>query len=228
MATQPVKGRLYFWSIIKIIFLCSSITAADGQPIQITSAATEPSRGSNSCVISVAAPVSVLQQIDSIQYTLPPSFKKPKTITSNLTGDPYFTLTEYNVQDEFDITARIVFKDGRDTTLRHWVSLRNTSLSINKYRMVMTENTSRHISSDLWEWKVYVVAHDTILGKVDSVKYSLHPSYPQPIVVISAKGDSLGRGFFITKRGRDPFVVGVRVFFRDGEVRFLNHQLLFK
>ena len=76
-------------------------------------------------------------------------------------------------------------------------------------------------------WTVFIVADDRTLDEVECVEYTLHPSFPDHIHRVCDRGEGLGKGFFFTGEAWEPFVIVVEVIFRDGHVKFLEHQLRF-
>ncbi|MBI1371987.1 MAG: hypothetical protein GC159_04400 [Phycisphaera sp.] len=75
-----------------------------------------------------------------------------------------------------------------------------------------------------WEWSLKLNGSMTDLADVQQVTYHLHPTFPQPNVVVT---DAPRNGFAFTTNGWGTFAVGATVLFRDGTTQRLTHQLKF-
>ena len=93
--------------------------------------------------------------------------------------------------------------------------------------VIRTMNTSRRIDASTWGWTLFIEANDETLASVSHVEYHLHPTFPEPIQVVRERGHASGRGFELPGSGWGVFVVDVRVFYRNGPVLYLQHQLAF-
>jgi hypothetical protein len=93
--------------------------------------------------------------------------------------------------------------------------------------VIRTMNTSRRIDASTWGWTLFIEASDEVLASVSHVEYHLHPTFPEPIQVVRERGHASGRGFELPGSGWGVFVVDVRVFRKNGQVLYLQHQLTF-
>lgn len=76
-------------------------------------------------------------------------------------------------------------------------------------------------------WEVFVEGDDRTLGDIKCVKYTLHPTFPEPVRTVCRRGSQSGRGFPLSSNGWGTFNVGVEVTFNDGDARYLTHELIF-
>jgi transcription initiation factor IIF auxiliary subunit len=92
------------------------------------------------------------------------------------------------------------------------------------YQDLSTDNTSRRLSADRWEWTVFVKASPEALKSISCVEYKLPAtisSQPRKVCVLgtsaqpfAVKGNSIG-----------AFEIPVRVIFKNGQSRSLKHKL---
>src|SRR4051794_13930472 len=81
-----------------------------------------------------------------------------------------------------------------------------------------------HITEDWWSWKVWVDGADEALDQIDTVKYLLHPTFPNPIRVVRNRQSK----FELSERGWGEFAITAQVFTKTGETISLEHWIEFK
>jgi transcription initiation factor IIF auxiliary subunit len=74
---------------------------------------------------------------------------------------------------------------------------------------------------DWWSWSVWIEGGPADLTKVESVEYTLHPTFPEPVRTVTTRGNK----FKLTTGGWGTFPVYARVQLKNGEVVKLRHQL---
>jgi transcription initiation factor IIF auxiliary subunit len=83
------------------------------------------------------------------------------------------------------------------------------------------ENTAKYIGNGQYSWTVFVTGNPHSLAQVESVRYTLHPTFPQPIV--------WGRGanFAFTGVGWGEFNVVATIFYKNKQLKptTINHWL---
>lgn len=226
-----------FLTILHLSFLLTVAITAYGQEVRVDNAATYVGSGRYDWTVFLVADRSVLDSIKYVEYTLNPSFPNPVQRIKDRDTD--FALTA-NGWGEFDILVKVVFKDGRSTYLKHRLRLEERSRedietvpalfraqSAITHGEITTENTARYVGRNEWDWTVFIVSDDKTLSEVECVEYTLHPTFPNPVHEVCNKGSTSGRGFFLNASGWGTFSIGVKVIFRDGDVRYLEHQLSF-
>lgn len=74
-----------------------------------------------------------------------------------------------------------------------------------------------------WRWSLWIEGSDDDLDRVESVTYTLHPTFPEPIRTVSDRGSK----FQLRCSGWGIFRIPVRVRLKDGKTIELAHQLQF-
>src|SRR5438046_8686803 len=80
------------------------------------------------------------------------------------------------------------------------------------------------ITEDWWSWKVWLDGTDETLDQVDSVKYLLHPTIPNPVRIV----DNRQSKFELSARGWGEFAITAHVSTKTGETISLEHWIEFK
>lgn len=80
---------------------------------------------------------------------------------------------------------------------------------------------SEYIANDTWKWAVWLEGPADQLDAVESVVYTLHRSFPNPVRTISNRGN----GFRLESTGWGTFTLYVEVIRHDGERIELEHEL---
>lgn len=84
------------------------------------------------------------------------------------------------------------------------------------------KNDWKYIGDDRWDWDVYLASDDpTELDNVEDVKYVLHPTFPNPIRVVTNRQE----GFRLKTNGWGTFSITAFVRFKDGDKIKLVHEL---
>lgn len=202
------------------------------QDVQISNTAKFLGGGRYDWTVFVQAVPAVLQQIEYVEYTLHPSFPNPVRKVTNPQGG--FALSA-NGWGEFNLVAKVAFKSGRVVTLQHWLRLQPLASSMSAvpdhaptHGALRTRNTSQQAGNGRWNWEIFIEGDKAALDEVRCVKYTLHPTFPEPIQTVCARGAEAGRGFALTQNGWGTFTVGVEITFRDGDIRALSHELTFE
>ena len=88
---------------------------------------------------------------------------------------------------------------------------------------VEVRNKSQWVGQGRWNWTVYVVADTYTMSKINCVEYTLDSSFPNPVRTICQPNNS----FALSGNGWGVFNIPIKVFFKDGSVKNLNHRLSF-
>lgn len=221
-----------FLTILHLSFLLAVVITAHGQEVRVDNTATYIGSGRYDWTVFLLADRSVLDSIRYVEYTLHPSFPNP--IRRVYDRNTNFSLSS-NGWGKFDILVKVVYTDNRVEYHRHRLRLeerseediRMMSIPLHEYGEITTRNTASHIGRNRWNWTVFIVSDDETLNEVECVEYTLHPTFPNPIRTVCNRGSEPGRGFSLDASGWGTFTIGVKVIFRDGDVRYLKHQLVF-
>jgi hypothetical protein len=93
--------------------------------------------------------------------------------------------------------------------------------------LIETRNIATKIGKVRWRWSVFIESDSETLAMIDCVEYTLHPTFPDPVQKICNMG-SPTQAFATHATGWGTFKIKLRVFFRDGTIRDLDHQLTFR
>lgn len=77
------------------------------------------------------------------------------------------------------------------------------------------------IDEDYYEWSIYLVADDDIMNQIESVTYTLHPTFPQPEQIITDPA----QGFKLEASGWGEFQIKVDIHLKDAETISKYHWL---
>ncbi len=87
---------------------------------------------------------------------------------------------------------------------------------------VGVNNSSQRVGGGRWNWTVYINADSSTISKIKCVEYILHPTFSNRFQRIC---DSPTNNFALNSNGWGEFNIEVRVFFKDGSTKNLNHWL---
>ena len=212
-----------------VVLMAASAAAQD---ITVRNTAQFVGSGRYNWKVFLVAEPSTLQSISYVEYTLHPTFPNPvRKVTNPADG---FALAASG-WGEFNILVKVVFKDRRKPPLQltHYLSLQTEQRVALKPDHTITHgalrprNTSQSAANGRWDWQIFIEGDDRTLAEVKCVTYTLHPTFPDPIRMVCAKGTVSGRGFQLSSNGWGTFSVGVDIQFKDGDVRRLTHDLVF-
>ncbi len=232
MVAKKFSGlrSLWFGALFSIMFSSSSFSGWD---IRLENSSELTGSGRYDWTVYVVAEEPVLNEIDHVVYILHPSFTEPKRIIE--TRENNFSLSA-NGWGEFMVTAKVMLRSGEVIPIEHWLKLEAHRAPGEEpeplpppplqERGLAVENSADFLKGDRWEWTIFIVAPDEVLEQIECVYYILHPSYRQPKrEVCDNNGDDPGKGFSLTATAWEPFEVGVRIRFIDGQTKSLVHQL---
>jgi transcription initiation factor IIF auxiliary subunit len=67
-------------------------------------------------------------------------------------------------------------------------------------------------AENYYRWKVFVDAPDAVLNEIQSVEYTLHPTFPEPVRTSQDRGDRFG----LEASGWGEFTILAKVRLKDG------------
>ncbi len=91
---------------------------------------------------------------------------------------------------------------------------------------IATGNLATKVSNERWDWTVFIQASENILANIQCVEYTLHRTFHDPVRKVCVRGSGM-EAFALSTNGWGTFQIGVRVFFRDGRIKALTHNLTF-
>lgn len=80
---------------------------------------------------------------------------------------------------------------------------------------------SRQVGPERWEWAVWIDGSKAQLDTIESVEYTLHPTFPTPVRVVEDRSAK----FRLEEWGSGEFEIRARVHFKTGRLRTLKHWL---
>jgi prokaryotic YEATS domain/TIR domain len=89
---------------------------------------------------------------------------------------------------------------------------------------VRLKSEAARITEDWWSWKVWVDGTDEALDQIETVRYLLHPTFPNPIRV----GKNRQSKFELSDKGWGEFAITAQVSTKTGETISLEHWIDFK
>ena len=138
------------------------------------------------------------------QKVFPPEPTQVMTDTNENIISPVPSRNESKLEKSVSITAKKESTNGSES-------------------IIETRNTARQTSDGRWDWAVYLDADQSTLSEIDCVEYTLHPTFPNPVRKVC---DSTN-GFELSSNGWGTFNVKIKVMFKDGRTKKLNHMLIF-
>ena len=72
-----------------------------------------------------------------------------------------------------------------------------------------------------YDWSIYLEAEPKIMDMIDKVWYHLHPTFPQPHILV----DDRTNGFRLKGTGWGEFIVIADIFVKGGEIISKRHYL---
>ncbi len=90
--------------------------------------------------------------------------------------------------------------------------------------IINTGNTAQPDGNGRWNWTVFLDADQNTLSEIKCVEYTLHPTFPKPI----RKVCNPANGFGLSSNGWGTFNIKIKIMFKDGRTRKLNHMLRFR
>ncbi|MCI0331062.1 MAG: hypothetical protein L0196_09000 [candidate division Zixibacteria bacterium] len=87
-------------------------------------------------------------------------------------------------------------------------------------------NTSQYIGNGRWDWTVFINPSFRNLNDIDSVEYTLHPTFPNPVRTVRQIGN-LRYPFALSSKGWGVFDISIKVFLKNKTSRKLKHRLTF-
>jgi hypothetical protein len=82
-------------------------------------------------------------------------------------------------------------------------------------------------SGKTWKWTVFVMGADSALDDIQCVEYLLHPTFPDPLRKVCARGSEKELGFSLPAEGWGTFLIHARVIRKRGGEIQLTHELRF-
>jgi transcription initiation factor IIF auxiliary subunit len=175
--------------------------------------------------VFLEGPEADLDRIRTVEYLLHPTFE-PRRVQSSerhAPGGP-FAITRAG-WGSFVIPITVTFKDGSQQSLSHELVL-TPDQAESTASSLSVGNDAQQLGKRLWRWTVFIEAPEDTLSQIQCVTYTLHETFPDPVREVCARGRG-SRAFPLTVTGWGTFELQARVYFKDGRVQDLTHDLRF-
>src|ERR1700736_4654084 len=88
------------------------------------------------------------------------------------------------------------------------------------------ENVAERVGDNQWKWTAFVTGPPEQIAKIRCVRYTLHPTFPDPVQEVCTTLDSK-YPFALTMTGWGTFNLRARILFKDGQSGEFTHFLKF-
>ena len=114
------------------------------------------------------------------------------------------------------------------STRQDLASIRSRPIDVESNYPISADNVAKKsgIKSNYWDWTIFVKAPEDVLEQIEYVEYKLHPSFPNPVRIVTQRGSG-PYAFSLTTAGWGVFTVKVKVYYKDGTHQRLAHSLKF-
>lgn len=134
----------------------------------------------------------------------------------------------YNAFSPFLLKATVEFGDGASLVLQKQmkptaktndtVGVRNEAVFTGKYTAD---------GRPLFSWTVFVTGPADKLDQIREIRYHLHPTFKNNLIVLNPENSSAKHGFPFSATGWGTFEVSTEVYYQDGSSETLKHNLVF-
>jgi len=113
-------------------------------------------------------------------------------------------------------------------TRQDLASIRSKPIEFESNYPMSADNVAKEstIKSGYWDWTIFINAPEDVLGKIEYVEYTLHPTFPDPIRIVNQRSSG-PYAFPLTTSGWGTFTVKIKVYYKDGTFQRLAHSLVF-
>jgi len=86
---------------------------------------------------------------------------------------------------------------------------------------LVIRQAASYAGNERWDWSVWIDGPDAVLDQVESVEWVLHPTFPDPVVLVTQRQSK----FRLSQNGWGEFEINANVKAKDGRRQHLTHQL---
>ncbi len=213
---KTITRRCVFPVMVAIILLWPA-AASEAFALQAANTSTYLGNGRWHWKIFIEAGQQTLAQIACVEYTLHPTFPNPVVKVCDRYSRFALEATGWGT---FVVKIRVFYKDGRIQRLEHQLVFREKKAD-SVSDQLRADNWSRQIGTGWWLWGIYIQGPDWLLDRVRCVEYTLHPSFPNPVRLVCSRDNR----FEMQAKGWGTFKIPIKVLFKDGSVKLLEHDL---
>ena len=174
----------------------------------------------------VDGPDAELDRVESVEWVLHPTFPNPVVLVTQ--RQTKFRI-DRNGWGEFEIYANVTTKDGHRQHLEYRLRLAESGTGSAQQTfkempavIIDIQQTASYVGDGRWNWSVWVDGPDAELDRVESVEWILHPTFPNPVVLVTQRQTK----FRIDRIGWGEFEINANVTAKDGHLQNLKRWLL--
>jgi transcription initiation factor IIF auxiliary subunit len=216
--------RRLFWVLGLVVLSGATAMAA---PSDITSRNTSRYLGDGQWewTVFLEGPEADLDRIRRVEYLLHPSFE-PRRVQSRERQTPQgpFAITRVG-WGTFQIPITVTFTDGTQWSLTHRLSFAG-SRAESSPMSIRLDNDAQQLGRSLWSWTAFIEGPEDTLSQIQCVVYTLHETFPDPVREVCEQGEG-PHAFSLSATGWGSFRLRARVYFKDGRIQDLAHELRF-
>lgn len=173
--------------------------------------------------VFLEGPAADLDRIRQVEYLLHPTFetRRIQSRERQAPGGP-FAITRVG-WGTFEIPITVTFKDGSRWSLTHQLSFAEDEAYAAPVS-IRLDNDAQQLGKSLWRWSAFIKAPEETLSQIQCVVYTLHETFPDPVREVCERGRG-PHAFSLSATGWGSFRLQARVYFKDGRVQELEHDL---
>lgn len=88
--------------------------------------------------------------------------------------------------------------------------------------LIVAQN-QKYEGDNWWKWSLWIEGSNEDLDRIDSVTYTLHPTFPEPIRTVTDRASK----FQLRCSGWGVFLIPIKVRLKNSRTIALQHQLQF-
>ncbi|MBX3723732.1 MAG: hypothetical protein KF713_17940 [Turneriella sp.] len=134
----------------------------------------------------------------------------------------------YNAFSPFLLKATLEFNDG--STLVIQKQMKTTAKTDDTLRVKNKAFFTGNYSNEgypLFNWTVFVTGPAGKIDLIREIRYHLHPTFQNNLIVLTPENSSAQRGFPYSATGWGTFEISAEVYYTDGSSETLKHNLVF-
>ena len=193
--------------------------------LDIQQTASQAGHGRWHWSVWIDGPDAELDQVESVEWVLHPTFPNPVVPVKQRQTKFRIDRTGWG---EFEISANVTAKDGSRQHLKHRLRLAESGAGSAQQTsgerpavLIDIQQTASQADDGRWHWSVWIDGPDAELDQVESVEWVLHPTFPNPVVLVKQRRTK----FRIGRTGWGEFEINANVTAKDGSRQHLKHRL---
>jgi hypothetical protein len=171
--------------------------------------------------LSIQTPEEVREQVKCIEYE---AGDDDETLCRDKGSPINFSFRGSSSSETLTIPIKLKFRNGTEYSYSHTIHFEKKQEA---QLPIRAENTATLVKQGWYRWTVFLTSDDSAaLDKIEYVRYTLHPTFPNPVQDVHRRGTDT-QAFPFTASGWGTFDIPIQVVLKDGRVQNLSHQLRF-